>query len=104
MKTVFKTILFSLSALISLSVLYLLAQTLRLKWWVPTENGRLVELSEDQKAEDFRYRLDLTRWVSLADAVWETAGLDDPLEQPEARIDRARRTASNREFAAMITQ
>ncbi|MBN1259353.1 MAG: hypothetical protein JXB35_01615 [Anaerolineae bacterium] len=104
MKSMLKMALFGLAAMVILCGLYLGVQSIRLKWWIAPETVQLTELTGDQKATDMRYLLDLTDRVSQADAVWEAAGLDNPLAEPEVWIERARQTASNTEFVDLILQ
>lgn len=104
MKPVLKAILFITLALLTLVVLYLGAQSIRLKWWASPESVELTELTPDQKAADMRYLLELTSQVSQVDAVWQAAGLENPLNQSEAWIERARQTQSNSEFADLVLQ
>lgn len=104
MKTILKIIRLALIALLLLPSLYLGVQSIRLKWWVTPKNVQLAELPPDQKAADMRYLLELTHQVSQADAVWQAAGLDNPLDQPEDWVERARQTQSNSEFADLVLQ
>ncbi|HSV85046.1 MAG TPA: S41 family peptidase [Levilinea sp.] len=104
MKITPKTFLLVLLTLLAVVIIYLGVQSVRLKWWVSAETVQLAELTPDQKAADMRYLLDLTRQVSQADAVWQAAGLDNPLDQPEGWIERARQTNSNSKFADLVLQ
>jgi hypothetical protein len=104
MKTILKFLLLTLLVIFLFLALYLGVQSFRLRWWGTPEIGSLEELTPAQKAEDMRYLLDLTRQVSQAEAVWQAAGLDNPLDQPELWVDRARQTASNAEFSDLILQ
>lgn len=90
--------------LLALVVVYLGAQSIRLKWWLAPEKVQLAELTSEQKSADMRYLLELTRRVSQVDAVWQAAGLDNPLEQPEVWVERARQTQSNSAFADLVLQ
>jgi hypothetical protein len=89
MKNFLKYILLNMIAVLSIFTAYLGVQSLRLNWWGAPERVTLEPLSPEQKAEDMRYLLDLIRRVSQADAVWQAAGLDNPLDQPEAWVRRA---------------
>lgn len=104
MKTALKALFFTLLTILCLVVLYLGMQSIRLKWWISPQTVALTELTPDQKAADMRYLLELTRQVSQADAVWQASGLDNPLDQPEAWVERARQTRSNSEFADLVLQ
>jgi hypothetical protein len=104
MKSTLKIILFSLLALVLFLAAFLTAQSVRLKWWLSPQSAALDELTPEQKADDMRYLLDLTRQVSPAEAVWNAAGLDNPLNQPAVWIERARSTPSNSEFAGLVLQ
>ena len=85
-------------------VLVLGVQSISLRWWADPQNVQLQELTPEQKADDMRYLLKLTHQVSPAEVVWETAGLDNPLQQPEAWMERARETPSNSSFAGLVLQ
>lgn len=104
MKLALKTLLIAIVTLFALVMLYLGVQSIRLKWWVDPQSVALAELTPDQKADDMRYLLNLIREVGQADAVWQAAGLDNPLDQPEVWIERARQTSSNSEFADLVLQ
>lgn len=86
------------------AVLLVGVESFRLKWWSEPENEPLTELTADQKAADMRYLLDLTRQVTPAEVVWEQTGMDNPLRNPEAWIERARQTPSNSAFADLVLQ
>lgn len=79
-------------------------QSIRLKWWVASDRVKLQELTPDEKAADMRYLLDLIGQISQVDAVWQAAGLENPLDQSEIWIERARLTGSNSEFADLVLQ
>ncbi|MEW6650514.1 MAG: S41 family peptidase [Chloroflexota bacterium] len=91
-------------ALFLAAILYTGVQSIRLKWWIAPESVQLQELTADQKAADMRYMLNLIGQVSQADAVWQAAGLDSPLDQADIWVERARLTRSNREFADLVLQ
>ena len=104
MKTLVKNIFLGLVVLLLIPILYLGAQSVRLHWWVTPDEVQVNELTSGQKADDMRYLLDLTQQVSQADVVWDVAGMDNPLKQPEVWIERARQTQSNAEFADLVLQ
>lgn len=104
MKAFLKAVLLTLLVLVTAVALFLGIQSIRLKWWESTESVTLSALSAEEKAQDMRYLLDLTRRVSQADAVWQAAGLDNPLDQQETWIVRASETASNAEFVDLVLQ
>lgn len=86
------------------AICYTGIQSIRLKWWVASDRVKLQELTPDEKAADMRYLLDLIGQVSQVDAVWQAAGLENPLDQSEIWIERARLTGSNSEFADLVLQ
>ena len=104
MKTLMKNIFLGLMVLLIIPILYLGVQSVRLHWWTIPDDVQVTELTPEQKADDMRYLLDLTQRVSQADAVWDVAGMDNPLTQPDVWIERARQTQSNSEFADLVLQ
>lgn len=104
MKRFFRIAAAVAGAALFLLIAFLAVQSIRLRWWVDTANLALPELTADQKAADMAYLLDLTRRVTPAEVVWQAAGLDNPLDQPEAWIKRARQTQTNAGFADLVLQ
>lgn len=87
-----------------LIVLFLAIQSIRLEWWAAPEGQPPAALTPQQKADDMRYLLDLIGRVSPAEVVWETAGLENPLRQPEVWVERARQAPSDSAFADLVMQ
>ncbi|NSW52621.1 MAG: hypothetical protein HPY85_08975 [Anaerolineae bacterium] len=85
-------------------LLFLGIQSLRLHWWTSPGNDPLPELTQDQKMEDMRYLLMLTEKVTMADAVWDAAGMENPLAAQDEWIKRAGETENNREFIDLVLQ
>ena len=104
MKSFFKRILILLGVIFLIVGTFLGIQSIRLNWLESPTITTLPELTPDQKAEDMAYLLDLTRQVSQVDAVWEVAGLENPLDAVDNWIDRARKTESNQAFADLVLQ
>lgn len=104
MKRIGKYILVGMGLTFTLLVTVLFEESIRLRWWTEPETAQLDAMSEDQKASDMRYLLELTHQVSPAEVIWRASGLENPLDEPEAWIERARQTSSNREFADLVLQ
>ncbi len=92
----------ALLAVLAALALLLGVQSVRLGWWADTADVALPVLTADQRESDMRHLLDLTARVSHVDEVWRQAGMDNPLDQPEVWVERARSAETNEAFAELV--